>query len=209
MQKFIPSIYGEDASRVTALACSNRKTSLCVTARVIAALAVMVIACACSKPPPPPEPTPQPTPVVTPVPTPKPTPTPTPPPTPTPLPTPTPVVHRYAPEGVFYVTEDFTAHIPGGLVGVPAGTQVKQLKDNGDTAQVTDGNTPFDIKKSMLTNDLDVAAAITKRSAALEAATNAARAEQEAVAAKQQQEQLQYLQTHPLAVPTPVPTPRR
>ena len=143
--------------------------------------------------------------ITTPPPT--PTPTPTPPPTPTPLPTPTPFVHRYAPAGVFFVTEDFTAHITGGLVGIAAGTQVKQLKDNGDTAQVTDGTTPFEIKKTMLTNDLDVAAAIIKRSLAVEASTNAARAEQDAVAAKQQAEQIKYLQEHPLSTPLGSPTP--
>ena len=200
MQKFPPSVFNP-----TAPARSHRLAFLPVTARVCAALAVVMIACSCSKPPPPPEPTPS----VTPAPTPRPTPTPKPSPTPTPLPTPTPVVHRYAPAGVFYVTEDFTAHIPGGLVGVIAGTQVKQLKDDGDTAQVTDGSTTFDIKKTMLTNDLDIAAAISKHSAAVEAATNAARADQDALATKQQQDQLEYLKTHPLAAPTPTPTPRR
>ena len=206
MQKSTFSSHGHHATRAAAPGHSSRLHRFSASAYLLTGIAVVTLVCSCSKPPPPPEPTPEPTPVIT-TPPPTPKPTPTPPPTPTPLPTPTPVVHRYAPDGIYYVTEDFTAHITGGLVGVTAGTQVKMLKENGDMAQVTDGTTPFEVKKSQLTNDLDIAAALVKRSQAIEASTNAARAEQDASAAKQQADQIKYLQEHPLT--TPVPSPRR
>ena len=204
MQKFMFLSQYPAVTRPTASDYRSRLRRFSVSTRLLAGLAVVALACSCSKPPPPP--TPEPTPVIT-TPPPTPKPTPTPPPTPTPLPTPTPVVHRYAPEGVYYVTEDFTAHITGGLVGIAAGSRVKLIKDNGDTAQVTDGTTPFEVKKTMLTNDLDIAAAIIKRSQAIEASTNAARAEQDAVAAKQQADQIKYLQEHPLSGPSVSPSP--
>ena len=206
MQKFNPPLVGCDTTRYLTAPGSKHFRRMLNAARFFAAVAVVAVVCACSKPPPPPEPTPEPTPVPTPVPTPKPTPTPA---TPTPVPTPTPVVHHYAPDGVFYVIEDYSAHIKGGLIGVTAGSQVKLLRDNGDSAQVTDGTTPFDIPKAKLTNDLDLAAVLAKREQAVEAATNAARAEQDAVAAKQAQDDLDYLKAHPLGTPTPTPLRRR
>ena len=175
------------------------------SARLLAAVAVVALACSCSKPAPEPAPTPEPTPEATPVPTPKPTPTPTPVPTATPVPTPTPVAHRYAPEGVFYVTEDVNVKLKGGMMGVAAGTEVKMIKDNGDVAQVSDGTTQFDIKKSQMTNDLDVAAAIAKRTQAADQASDAFRAEQEAIAAKQERDRLEYIRTHASTLPTPAP----
>lgn len=171
--------------------------------RVLAAGVALTLVCACSKPPEPPPPTPTPEP--TPPPTPKPTPTPV--PTPTPPPTPTPVVHRYAPAGVYYVTEDITVRLKAGLAGIPIGTPIKVLKDNGETLHATDGTNEFDIKKSQVTNDLDDAAAITKRAAAAQAADDDARAAQQAVLVKQQREQIEFLRMHPLGGPAPSTTP--
>ena len=207
MQKFMLTPHVQAAPRIAAPIRSSSVRRLPASLRLLAGLAAATLACSCSKPPPEPPPTPAPT--ITPAPTPRPTPTPTPSPTPTPLPTPTPVVHHYAPAGTYYVTEDFTAHITGGLVGITAGTPVKMVKDDGDTAQVSDGTTTFDVKKSQLTNDLDLAAAIIKHSRAIEASTDATRAEQEASAAQQEAARIKYLQDHPLNAPTPTPTPRR
>ena len=205
MLKFMSPSNNHGVPRVAASDHCSRFRRFPTSARLVAGLAAVTLVCSCSKPPPPPPP--EPTPVIT-TPPPTPKPTPTPPPTPTPLPTPTPVVHHYAPDGVYYVTEDFTAHITGGLVGIAAGTPVKLVKDNGDTAQVTDGTTPFEVKKTLLTNDLDIAAAIIKRSRAIEASANAARAEQDAEAAKQQADQIKYLQAHPMSTPLPSPIKR-
>ncbi len=176
--------------------------------RVSVAAITLAVACSCSKPPEPPPPTPAPTPIPTPRPTPTPKPTPTPPPTPTPVPTPTPYVHHYAPEGVFYVTEDISVRLKAGIAGILAGTPVKMVKDNGDTMQVNDGINDFEIKKSQVTNDLDIAAAVIKRASATSAADNAARAAQEAIYTKQQRDQVEFLRTHPLSGAAPSATPR-
>lgn len=180
------------------------------------AAALLVLACSsCSKPPEPPPSTPAPTPESTPRPTPKPKPTPTPvptpppPPTPTPKPTPTPIVHRYAPDGMFYLTDDVTVPLKSGLRGVVAGTPVRLLKDTGDTMQVTDGQQQFEIRKAQVTNDLDIAAIVQRRAAATELQSETYRAQQEAELIKQQQADLKFLQDHPLSVPTATPTPAK
>ena len=106
---------------------------------------------------------------------------------------------------MYYVTEDITVRLPGALIGVPAGTQVKELKDNGDTRQVTDGHDQYAVKKTQLTNDLDIATLILKRAAAAQAASDQYQAEQNALLLKQQQAELEYQKTHPLASATPTP----
>ena len=172
----------------------------------VAVVALLLACSSCSKPPEPP-PTPAPTPVPTPRHTPKPTPTPTPLPTPTPPPTPTPVVHHYAPEGVFYLTEDATVRLKAGLKGVVAGTPVKLVKDAGDTLQVTDGQDQFEVKKTQVTNDLDIAARIARQAASQEAASENFRAQQEAALLRQQHDQTEFLKAHPLSAPSGTPTP--
>ena len=172
--------------------------------RVAVAAAVLTAACSCSKPPEPP-PAPEPTPTPTPRPA---TPTPTPIPTPSLPPTPTPVVHRYAPEGIYFVTDDISVRLKAGIAGVVAGTQIKMLKDTGDTMHASDGVNEFDIKKSQVTNDIDVAAAIRKRAAASTAAADAATAAQQAVFEKQQRDQIEFLRAHPLSGTGPGATPK-
>ena len=117
------------------------------------------------------------------------------------------MVHRYTPEGTFYVTEDISVRLKAGIAGIIAGTPVKMLKDNGDTMRVTDGINEFDLKKSQATNDIDAAAIIIKGAAAAASADDAARAAQEAVYLKQQHDEIEFLRTHPLAVPAATPTP--
>jgi len=74
----------------------------------------------------------------------------------TPIPV-TPAPKRLAPEGVFYVIRHFSTTTDDGLIGVNPGTKVKQVKDNGDTLLVTNGQTQFEASKDDLTNDLDIA----------------------------------------------------
>lgn len=172
-----------------------------------AAAAMVTLVCSCSKPP---------EPVATPPPTPTPLPTPVPTPTPTPLPvgppTPTPVVHHYAAEGIFFVTEEVTVRLKAGLMGVAPGTQVKLIKDKGDTVTVTDGTQEFDLQAAQLTNDLDVAAKIQKGVQNAEAAGAVYQRQQQAVLEQQQKAQREFLRTHPLGGPattgTPTPAPR-
>ncbi len=164
----------------------------------------------CSKPPepPPPTPPPQPTPVRTPKPTPTPTPTPTPPPTPTPKPTPTPIVKHYAPDGVYFVTEDISVRLPAGVLGVVAGTRVQRVADKGgDTIQVTDGHDNFEVKRSQVTNEIEAATLLQRNAAAAQAASDQFQQQSDALLQKQQRDYLEFLRTHPLSAPTPTPTP--
>jgi hypothetical protein len=162
---------------------------------------MLAAVCSCSKPPEEPAPTPPPVPA-----TPPPVPTPTPTPTPVGTPTPTPVAKRYAPEGIFYVTEEVTVRLPAGIMGVSPGTQVKLVKDKGDTKSVTDGKDTFDVKSSQLTNDLDDVAKILKGAQGAQQAGDAFLRQQQAAYLKQQQDQIEYLRTHPLSG-NPTPTP--
>lgn len=164
------------------------------------AAAMLTLVCSCSKPPPPaPAPTP------TPLPTPSPTPTPT--PLPVGTPTPTPIVHHYAAEGIFFVTEEVTVRLKAGLMGVAPGTQVKLVKDKGNTVTVTDGAQEFDLPASQLTNDLDVAARIQKGVQSAEAASAVYQSQQQAVLEQQQKAQREFLRAHPLGGPATTGTP--
>ena len=210
-----PEADPSDCPRRVARTPQSGSLRIRIASGLLAGVLALTLVTACNKPPPtpPPTPTPEPTPPPTPrpKPTPKPTPTPTPSPMPTPVPTPTPVVHRYAPPGVFYVLEDVTVRLSGGLLGVTAGTEVKMLVDNGEVMRMTDGRDQFDLKKSQVTNDLDIAASTLKRAGAAAAASDQFRAQQDSLLQKQQQAELDYLRTHPLATATPTPsaTPRR
>ena len=123
-------------------------------------------------------------------------------------PKPTPeAARRIAPAGVLYLTEDVVVPIQNGLKGIAAGTEVKLVRESGDVLQVTDGGQPFALKKRQATDDLDVVDAIRKRVAADEAANEISRQQQEELLVKQQREQIEFLRTHPLASPTPTPSP--
>lgn len=173
-----------------------------------AAAAMVTLVCSCSKPPEPPPASPTPTPQPTSVPTPTST------PTPVGTPTPTPVAHHYAAEGIFFVTEEVTVRLKAGLLGVAPGTQVKLVKDKGDTVTVTDGAQEFDLQAAQLTNDLDVAAKIQRGNQSAEAAGAAFQRLQQAAYEQQQKAQVEFLRLHPLGgpgttgTPTPTPAPR-
>ena len=181
--------------------------------KMVVAACVVTLACSCEKAPapPPPTPTPAPTPTPTPKPKPTPTPTPTPPPTPPPTPTPTPkpTPPKFAADGVYYLMQDVSVRLPAGILGVVAGTEVRLLKDNGDTLHVTDGHDEFDVKKTQVTNELEIAARVRKAADAALSADERVQAQQDAIRLKQQQEQLEFMKSHPLAAPTPTPSPRR
>ena len=178
-----------------------------VVLRLTAGAFALALACSCEKAPPPPPPTPPPTPTPTPKPKPTPTPTPTPVPTPTPTPTPTPkpTPVKFAPEGVYFLMEDVSVRLPAGILGVVAGTQVKLLKDNGDTLHVTDGHDEYDVKKSQVTNEYDIARRVRKESDATAVEEARAHAQAEAIRLKQERDQIEYLKSHPLSTPTPSP----
>ena len=127
--------------------------------------------------------------------------------TPEPTPTPTvPVVVRQAETGaVYYVTREITVRIPGGLLGVAIGTQVTLVADRGDKLLVTNGRDEFELLKSQVTNDPRMSALLVKRAQATQAEQDQYQAQQNALLLKEQQENLEFLKTHPLATPTPTP----
>ncbi len=98
--------------------------------------------------------------------------------------------------------------LPAGLLGVEAGTRVQRVADKGDTMQVNDGRDTFEVKKSQLTNEIEAAMVLQKQAQAIDQANDQFRAQSDALRQKQQADYLEFLKTHPLAVPTPTPTPR-
>lgn len=105
----------------------------------------------------------------------------------TPMPaTPVPVVHRLAPEGIFYVLQRVTVTTDDGIHGLAPGTGVRLVRKTDAGMVVTDGQHEFTALPSQLTNDLDVAgnaAGIDARQRA-----NLAAAQQAQVAAIAQQQ---------------------
>ena len=95
--------------------------------------------------------------------------------------------------------------IPGGLIGVAIGTEVTLLADKGDKVLVTNGRDEFELRKSQVTNDPRLSALIIKRAQATQAEQDQYQAQQNALLIKEQQENLEFLKTHPLASPPPTP----
>ena len=130
-------------------------------------------------------------------------------PTPTPTPTATvPVVVRQAATGgIYYVTKEASVSIPGGLIGVPIGTQVTLVADRGDKVLVTTGRDEFELPKWQVTNDPRLSALVVKRAQATQAEQDQYQTQQNALLLKEQQEEIEFLKTHPLAAPKPTPPP--
>lgn len=74
----------------------------------------------------------------------------------TPAPQPPEPAKRYAPEGVYFLVQRVSISNENGIVGIPAGRQVKILKQTKTGMHVTDGTTQFDVTPNQLTNDLDI-----------------------------------------------------
>jgi hypothetical protein len=72
---------------------------------------------------------------------------------------------RLAPEGVFFLTERMILRSNSGVVGFAPGTRVRVVQDKGETFNVTDGSTTFDVPADELTNDLDLAALVARSDA--------------------------------------------
>ncbi len=135
-------------------------------------------------------------------------PTPTGPIDPATLPAPKPTPRR-APDGVYYLTEDMSVPIKGGLEGLPAGTRVQLVRDQGDSLVMANGDHQFTVRRWQVTDNLDRATAVQRQTAASEAASVASLQQREAELVKQQREQVEFLRTHPLAAPTPTPSPKK
>lgn len=123
-------------------------------------------------------------------------------------PTPKLIERHEAPAGVYYLLEDTAVPLKNGIRGISAGTEVKVIKDEGNMLQVIEGDFEFTIKKTQVTNNLDIAATIQRRAAAINSANERGLQQQQAILIKQQQDEIEFLRTHPLATPTPTPSPR-
>ena len=71
-------------------------------------------------------------------------------------PTPAAPATKLAPDGVFYVTQDFSVATDDGIRGIRVGTKVTLVEDRGAILRVSDGQQEFDAKRELLTNDLDL-----------------------------------------------------
>ena len=112
---------------------------------------------------------------------------------------------QYSPGEELFVTSDVTVRIPGGLIGVPTGTEVTLLTDKGTRLLVSNGRDKFELNKSQVTNDPKLSETLVERARTVHAAQEQYQKQQEAVLQKQQREAVEFLKTHPLATPTPTP----
>lgn len=127
-------------------------------------------------------------------------------PTATPVPTPTPV--RIAPAGVFYLLQSLSITSDDGIMGINEGTKVTLVKDTGKSLLVTDGHTQFEVTQDQVTNDMNVADALTKRDRAIDAAVAAGQLKEKQMLIKaQQDEAAREAKEQPSAPPPPPPAP--
>lgn len=94
-----------------------------------------------------------------------------------------------APEGVFFLVRRISAKTESGVFGVPPGTMVKMIEEKGATALVamSDGG-QFEVSRSFLTNDLNMARLAGAQDAKAQAIANANAQKQIGLAAKMELE---------------------
>jgi hypothetical protein len=116
-------------------------------------------------------------------------------------------VKHLAPQGVYYLLQRVSITTDDGIVGVDAGTKVTLVKDTGASLQVTDGKTQFEVTPNQVTNDMDTAGALTKKTQASDAAIDASIQSHEAALHQQQLDQLASQAKAEKEQPTPTPAP--
>jgi hypothetical protein len=100
---------------------------------------------------------------------------------------------RLAPDGVYFTMRYFSVSNAHGITGIAPGTKVVRVRDDGSMLRVRTGDVEFEATAQDLTNDLDVAATVSRGDAQ----------RQQAVASYIHQEQA----IHPIQ-PNASPTPR-
>jgi hypothetical protein len=103
------------------------------------------------------------------------------------------ISHRLAPDGVYFTMRYFSVPNAHGITGIAPGTKVVRVRDDGSVLRVRTGDVEFEATAQDLTNDLDVAATVSRGDAQ----------RQQAVASYIHQEQA----IHPIQ-PNASPTPR-
>jgi hypothetical protein len=98
-----------------------------------------------------------------------------------------------APDGVYFTMRYFSVPTAHGITGIAPGTKVVRVRNDGSVLRVRTGGVEFEVAAQDLTNDLDVAAAVSKGDAQ----------RQQALASYIHQQQA----IHPIQ-PNATPTPR-
>jgi len=97
-----------------------------------------------------------------------------------------------APDGVYFTMRYFSVANAGGITGIAPGTKVVLVRDDGSVLRVRTGDVEFEAAAQDLTNDLDVAATVSRGDAQ----------EQQALESSIHQQQAIH-PTYPNASPTP------
>jgi len=97
-----------------------------------------------------------------------------------------------APDGVYFTMRYFSVANAHGVTGIAPGTKVVRVRNDGSVLRVRTGDVEFEAAAQDLTNDLDVAATVSRGDAQ----------EQQALASYIHQQQAIH-PTHPNASPTP------
>jgi hypothetical protein len=98
-----------------------------------------------------------------------------------------------APDGVYFTMRYFSVPTAHGITGIAPGTKVVRVRDDGNALRVRTGDVEFEATAQDLTNDLDVAATVSRGDAQ----------DQQALASYIHQQQA----IHPIH-PNETPTPR-
>jgi hypothetical protein len=69
---------------------------------------------------------------------------------------------RLAPEGVYFTMRYFSLPNAHGITGIAPGTKVVRVRDDGSVLRVRTGDVEFEAAAQDLTNDLDVAVAVSR-----------------------------------------------
>ena len=97
-----------------------------------------------------------------------------------------------APDGVYFTMRYFSVANARGITGIAPGTKVVRVRNDGSVLRVKTGDVEFEAAAQDLTNDLDVAATVSRGDAQ----------KQQALASYIHQQQAIH-PTHPNASPTP------
>ena len=70
-----------------------------------------------------------------------------------------PASRRLAPDGIYYLLQRTSVSTDSGIASIPPGTRVERVGESDGKLKVKAGEQEFEIEKSLLTNDLDIATA--------------------------------------------------
>src|SRR5689334_12284481 len=83
-------------------------------------------------------------------------------PVPAPVASPTPRQRNLAPDGVYFLLARVGITEDSGITGIVPGTKITLIRQTGTRMTVSDGKHQFEVEASQVTNDLDIAAQVTR-----------------------------------------------